>query len=254
MANCEYGRHPDRCLAAEAEQEREGSVSEALKVLRPNSRAARIRTGDRIGRWTVCSNPEPTGERRELSVLVSCDCGRSRALRCSILVGGGSTSCGCLREEQRRTRGVTHGASGTVEFSAWKAAHRRCGDAKCPSFGDYGGRGISVCARWSGASGFEAFLADMGPRPSPGHSLDRIDVNGNYEPSNCRWATQSQQARNTRRNVQLTLGGETMCAADWAARLGVPARRITLRVRRGWTDARALLAPPERNRTGSCAR
>jgi len=108
------------------------------------------------------------------------------------------------------------------------------------SFHLYGGRGVTVCSRWES---FENFLADMGPRPSPKHSIDRIDSGGNYEPGNCRWATRAEQSRNTRRNVLLTFGGQTMCLEDWASQRKMRPHVLGSRIRRGWSIERALTVP-----------
>lgn len=113
----------------------------------------------------------------------------------------------------------------------------RCSNPRHP---EYGGRGITVCERWS--TSYEAFLEDMGPRPSTDHSLDRIDVNGNYEPSNCRWATRSEQARNTRTSVYVEHAGLRLTLPDWAERLGVPTARLRNRLDAGWPLDRVLTA------------
>lgn len=111
----------------------------------------------------------------------------------------------------------SHGMSRTKIYALWVAMHNRCGNPKCETYDLYGGRGIKVCGRWDA---FENFYADMGDRPA-GTSLDRIDVNGNYEPGNCRWATRNQQSRNMRTNVWVTLDGERICFSDACKRLGV---------------------------------
>lgn len=123
---------------------------------------------------------------------------------------------------------------------------QRCHNPNNPSFVNYGGRGVKVCDRWRDVPG--AFAEDMGERPSPAHSIERIDNNGPYSPENCRWATREEQNRNTRQNVNLTHQGETLCVAQWAARLGVPAALIRDRLRLGWDTARALSEPAHATR------
>lgn len=117
---------------------------------------------------------------------------------------------------------------------------RRCEDPSRPGYPNYGGRGIRVCDRWHD---FTAFSADVGERPSPRHSLDRIDNARGYEPGNVRWATRHEQSRNTRRNIRLTHNGETMVLADWAKRLGVPWARLYARIKAGWPAEAALTLP-----------
>lgn len=114
---------------------------------------------------------------------------------------------------------------------------QRCRDLHCAAWPRYGGRGIKVCDRWLR---FAEFLADMGQRP-PGTSLDRYpDNDGNYEPSNCRWATRKQQANNKRNNHRLTFRGETLSIAEWARNLGIPEGTIRNRLRYGWPPERVL--------------
>jgi hypothetical protein len=128
------------------------------------------------------------------------------------------------------------------EYTAWQNAIQRCEDPNNKSYPRYGGRGISFCPKWR--TNFEAFLADIGARPSPKHTLDRYpDVNGNYEPGNVRWATQQEQQRNRSNNRMLEAFGRSRCVAEWADELGLPAHVIHLRLRRGWTVELALSTP-----------
>jgi hypothetical protein len=116
----------------------------------------------------------------------------------------------------------------------------RCTYPKHAKYHLYGGRGITVCERWRS---FAAFIADMGPRPSLKHSIERKDANGSYEPGNCEWATQFEQMRNTSANLYLTLNGKTQIAADWSRQLGVPPTVLIKRKLRGWSDNDTLTIP-----------
>lgn len=117
---------------------------------------------------------------------------------------------------------------------------QRCNNPKNVKYPRYGGRGIVVCERWKS---FPAFLDDMGPKPTPAHTIERIDNDGNYEPANCRWATKYEQNRNRAGNRNLTIGGETLTMTDWARRYGISVGCIRHRIERGWDDARAVTTP-----------
>lgn len=129
-----------------------------------------------------------------------------------------------------------HGYFGTPTYESWCAMKKRCLNPRHPAFARYAGRGISICDRWMA---FENFLADMGERPA-GTSLDRIDNSGGYEPGNCRWATRSEQNRNTRTARVITYRGETRPLVEWASVLGVPYQRTLDRLRSGWPFERAI--------------
>lgn len=124
----------------------------------------------------------------------------------------------------------------------WKAMRTRCSSPKYPEYHLYGGRGIQVCERWMNS--FEAFCADMGPRPL-GAQLDRIDNDGNYEPGNCRWATPTEQARNRRTTKFVEWRGETLSVPDWANRIGLPIDTLYHRLER-WSTERSLTTPLKR--------
>lgn len=167
-----------------------------------------------------------------------CDCGTEVVVPGPSLRRGQSRSCGCLtRKHDAYT--ARHNKP-TPEYSAWSAMISRCTNPKCASYRSHGARGIRVCERWQTAANF---LADMGPRPSPHHSLDRIDNNGHYEPSNCRWATREQQHRNKRNNHVLTVGGLALPISAWSERTGLSPTTIRMRMERGWSAERAVNTP-----------
>ncbi len=119
----------------------------------------------------------------------------------------------------------------------------RCRNSRCKDYRHYGGRGIGICSRWDD---FAAFLADMGSRPDRG-TIERIDVDGNYEPGNCRWASQKEQTRNKRTNVRVTFDGQTLCVGEWAERMGLPSQRLWQRLfKLKWPIERALCAEKRR--------
>lgn len=128
------------------------------------------------------------------------------------------------------------------EYAAYHDMIQRCQNAKCPAFDRYGGRGIKVCDRWLGEGGFDRFVEDVGRRPRADLSLDRIDVDGHYEPDNCRWTTTKTQNRNTRANRSLTVFGEAMCIAAWAERAGLTHRALAARLQSGWDPRVAVTA------------
>lgn len=170
-----------------------------------------------------------------------CVCGATTTVMEKYLLSANTTSCGCLHREQLAARNTKHGNAirGRVsrEHKIWSHMKDRCHNANAKDYRHYGGRGIKVCERW--LESFENFLADMGVCP-PKHQLERINNNGNYEPGNCRWATRTEQMRNTRKNVMLTFQGKTMPISQWAEQLKAQPQTLYSRAKAGWGVERIL--------------
>lgn len=179
-----------------------------------------------------------------------CDCGAEVVVRGAQLKNGGTKSCGCLGREgaatRARQRNYRHGMKGTPEYVAWRAMRDRCEKQDHPAYHNYGGRGITVCERWSGSDGFARFIEDMGRRPTTRHTLERRDNGKGYSPDNCRWATTSEQARNKRSNCFIEYDGKRMILADWAKETGLSRYCISGRLRMGWTVKDTLTIPQKR--------
>lgn len=189
--------------------------------------------GQRFGRWLVLEEHSKNSRGAYLWMCV-CDCGTRRAVWGSQLKTGVSRSCGCGVRDAHPT---THGMTGTPLYGRWRAMLGRVGDPNHSDYHNYGGRGISIYEPWMS---FENFAADMGPTFSEELTIDRIDVNGDYAPENCRWATVRQQNRNKRTNHVITWHGRSMPVQDWAELLGLKPNTVIYRLRRGWSIDRAL--------------
>ncbi len=170
-----------------------------------------------------------------------CDCGNIKRIVGKSLRSGNTTSCGCFAAEGKVARASSHGMTYSVEYGVWCRIKNRCYNQKVKDYPDYGGRGISMCPTWR--SSFEAFLHDMGPRPSPQHSIDRKNNDGDYEPINCRWATASIQANNKRNNRKITAFGRTQNLSQWAREYGMDRGALKQRLARGWPVERAISEP-----------
>ncbi len=198
-----------------------------------------VQPGQRFGRLvTVRWFRKPSGKLKKIYWECRCDCGKTKDVRACDLKLHPDPSCGCtLREGQKRGY-VRHGLSDTPEYAIWCEMKDRCNNNP-----RYTGKGITVCEQW--ANSFEAFYADMGPRPSPSHSIDRIDNHGNYEPGNCRWATPKVQSNNTSVNQILTFEGRSMTLTAWSEELGLNPSTLFYRINRlGWTVEKALTTAP----------
>ena len=197
--------------------------------------------GQRFGMLTATGAPGRVNGRR--GHIFACDCGNETVQAVAVVRRGLTVSCGCKGRRGRQDiaeANRTHGRSNTTEHNIWTSMKQRCSNPRAISFRYYGARGITVCDRWRDS--FEAFLADMGPRP-PGTSIDRIDNNGNYEPGNCRWATDREQNSNRRNCRKVSWHGVTASMREWAERTGLGYDMLRLRFRAGWDVERALTTP-----------
>lgn len=207
--------------------------------------------GHKYGRLTVLSqNTERT--KKQLSWWnCRCDCGAIVISRSYCLKVGIPKSCGCARADSNKSR-ATHGCSrrskATPEYCAWQGMKQRCYYPKMENYPFYGGRGIKVCSEWR--KSFTAFLADMGKKPHPSYSIERINTNGNYEPGNCVWATKLQQANNTRTNRIVEINGKKNTLANWCREYGIPRATVNSRIWQGATVVEAVTRPIDTRRRG----
>lgn len=213
----------------------------------------KVKPGEVYGRLTVLDSQVYIQRRCGISVLklqCQCTCGNKTLVLPGALVSGNTKSCGCLHREVASKMFTKHGESNngacySPEYEAWCHMISRCTNENNKDFHHYGGRGIIVCPKW--LKSYKRFLADMGRRPGKGYSIDRIDTNGNYEPSNCRWVTQKEQCHNTRANLLVTIDGKTRKIFEWSEISGVKGSIIRDRLRRGWDAKKSVFAPPRKN-------
>ena len=209
-------------------------------------------TGQVFGRLTIIKQV-PNIKPKHSRWLCLCECGRKVETNGTNLRQGNTRSCGCLKREASIATGkrnATHGMTNSKEYRTWRQMMWRCLNPQSADYDLYGKRGIRVCERWR--NDFMAFYSDMGPKPSPEHSIDRINGNGHYScgqcqecidqgwEMNCRWATRSQQGRNKANNAFLTYNDEIRCAAEWAEITGIPAYIIRQRMARGLPAGKVL--------------
>lgn len=196
-------------------------------------------TGRMFGRWIVVSYAGKRGKNSHWNCR--CECGNDGVVHAGNLTSGKSACCGCVQYEKLTKRNTKHGLSGHPLYGVWTQMKARCQWSSHPQFRDWGGRGIKVCDRWN--ESFEAFLADVGERPTPRSEIDRINNDGDYEPGNVRWSERQAQMRNMRRNRIVTFNGQQITLAEAIEASGIPGGRVHGRLRIGWSEERALSAP-----------
>ena len=195
--------------------------------------------GMKFGRLTVLERDCDNG-RKGTHWICKCDCGNYAIVTTGRLKRGQSKSCGCINREKH----TKHGMIKTRMYNIWMSMKQRCADANCKSYKDYGGRGIKVCDEW--VNDFQAFYDwAMANGYRDNLSIDRIDVNGDYEPDNCRWVTRKTQNNNSRKNRYYSYNGETHTIAEWSEIMGIGYSALYARIERGWTIERALTQKPK---------
>jgi hypothetical protein len=190
-----------------------------------NSRPYRIKqieVGTSFGDWTV-TNPCLRKSGLTYAPCI-CVCGTKKLILRNNLIRGLTLGCGCKHGERIAASKTRHGMSDTPEQVTWMHMRKRCGDQKNPAFKNYGGRGIFVCDRWRNS--FDNFLADMGRKPSPRHSIERINNDGPYSPENCRWATVTEQAHNKRNNIMVMFEGSLVGLWYVQEKTGIPLKTL----------------------------
>ena len=193
-------------------------------------------TGQIFSRLTVLSFYPNNRQGRYW--LCQCECGNTVIVISYGLRKGTARSCGCLRKELLSKSSTKHGMFSSPEYHAWRSMIDRTTTKKVKGINRYIERGIIVCDSWRHS--FEQFYKDMGARPSPKHSIDRINNNGNYEPGNCRWATPKVQSNNMSSNVNIEVNGCTKTATQWSEITGVARDTIYYRIKDGWDPERAV--------------
>jgi hypothetical protein len=203
-------------------------------------------TGKKIGRWLVLKRVN--NHKGRVAFLCRCECGTEREVLSQFLLNGQSKSCGCLNREKAsermKERNQTHGLSKTRLYTIWKNIHSRCLNKNNPVYKHYGGRGITLCDEWRDYKNFYQWSMSNGYKDDL--TIDRIDVNGNYEPNNCRWADDYTQHNNTRKNVYVVYKGQRKTASQWSRELKISKCRLYRQLKNGKT-LEEIINTPVRN-------
>lgn len=199
-------------------------------------------SGQSFGRISVIEYSHTIKKRAHWKCI--CKCGTSCVIAGKYLINGQTKSCGCLKPDTTRIRTLSHGESRngrTKEYRTWKGIRTRCKNTSHHKYPIYGGRGIRICNRWES---YTNFLEDMGRAPSETHSIERINVDGDYEPNNCKWATPKEQANNTRRACIIEIGGISKRLSQWCDQYNQRYHLARARILySGWDPIMALTTP-----------
>lgn len=198
-----------------------------------------INSGDKFSRLTVIKEVEKRGKNRRF--LCKCDCGVEKEVFLSEFAYGGTKSCGCYRKEKNRKSNTTHGDCKEKLYKVWASMKQRCINPNSREFKHYGKRGITICKEWLDYEPFKEWALMNGYKE--GLSIERIDVNGNYEPSNCTWIPRIEQPKNTRRTIYIKYNGKDQTISEWADELGMNYETLRMRLSRGWSVERAITEP-----------
>lgn len=192
--------------------------------------------GQRFGKLLVISETTERSSNGSIKWLCKCDCGTEKVIAAKNLVGNKAKSCGCLN---RATKNVRHGLSREKAYSIWNAMMSRCYNSNSKSYCNYGQRGIAVCEAWHDPSVFVEWSKRSGYKE--GLTIDRIDVNGNYSPENCRWIPRSEQMSNMSTNHLVEFGGKTQTIAQWSRETGIKPTTIMMRLNKyHWSAEKTL--------------
>ena len=207
--------------------------------------------GRKFGKLTVLALSEERGGRGQLKFLCLCDCGNTKVILGESLRSLKTTSCGCEQRIRVSIANKTHGGSNERLYHVWQGMKDRCENKNNLEYKNYGGRGIKICEEWHDYAKFKEFMLSKGYDPTAPHgqyTIERINVNGNYEPSNCTLISLSMQQQNRTDNRKLTFQGKTQTVVEWSRELRIPESAIYMRLYKGASDEEALSTPLRRTR------
>jgi hypothetical protein len=198
-----------------------------------------ISIGEKYNRLTVVAEAENKHSNRY--IFCKCDCGRYKTIALSQLLNGNTKSCGCLKKELRIKQNIIHGLAKHPLYRVWSSMKRRCFNSNDESYKNYGARGIVVCSKWMVFKEFYIWAINNGY--ARGLTIERVDNDGNYDPSNCKLVPLKEQSKNRRSNHWIKHNGETKIMSQWAIDLNINYGTLKDRLHRGWTIKKALETP-----------